>query len=343
MVIGYLENIYSEFVEEKIKLEQRQSDILSKMNERLKYLEHLKQEDEKNYDAFSPRKQNSDLRKQIRMLEKEQSTFTKYLDEKKEEILEINSKIDELTSVIRIAKQQDATSEKIIENSLNENEVFKLKLLETQEIERQRIARELHDSSVQSLTGMVYKTELCTKLIELDPYRCRLEILSMSKTLKSLITEMRQMIYDLHPMPIDDIGFDAGIENELFKIEHMSNSNISTDFSVEGKPYQLKPVVILTLHRVIREACNNAVKHADATRISVKLSYKRHFLQIVISDNGKGFLLEKKMGEIKEDNSGFGLSTMKERIYLLSGEMDIDTGVGKGTRIIVKVPTDREE
>ena len=49
------------------------------------------------------------------------------------------------------------------------------------------------------------------------------------------------------------------------------------------------------------------------------------------------------MGEIKEDNSGFGLSTMKERIYLLSGEMDIDTGVGKGTRITVKVPTDREE
>lgn len=341
MVITYLENIYSEMIEEKIKLEQRQSDILSKMNDRLKYLEHLKKEDEKNYDAFSPRKQNLDLRKQIRMLEKEQSTFNKYLDEKKKEILQINSKIDELSSVIRIAKQQDATSEKIIENSLDENEIFKLKLLETQEMERQRIARELHDSTVQSLTGMIYKTELCTKLIELDPFRCRLEIHSMSKTLKSLITEMRQMIYDLHPMPIDDIGFDVVIENELFKIQQ--NNNISTDFSVEGKPYQLRPVVILTLNRLIREACNNAVKHSEASSISVKLRYNKNSFQAIISDNGKGFSLEKAMGEIKNDNSGFGLSIMKERVFLLSGRMDIDTEIGKGTKIIVEVPTNGEE
>lgn len=341
MVIEYLENIYSDLAEQKFKLEQRQSDIKSRMNDRLKYLEHLKQEDEKNYDAFSPRKQNSDLRKQIRMLEKEQNTFTKYLDEKKEEILDINSKIDELIGVIRIAKQQDATSEKIIENSLNENEIFKLKLLETLEMERQRIARELHDSSVQSLTGMVYKTELCTKLIDLDPYRCRLEILSMSKTLKDLIKEMRQMIYDLHPMPMDDIGFDVMIENELFKIEQ--NSGISTNFSVEGKPYDLKSVVILTLHRVIHEASNNAVKHADASLISVKLCYLKHKLKIIIYDDGKGFSLEEKSGEVKEDNSGFGLSTMKERIFLLSGKLDIDTEIGKGTRITVEVPTDGEE
>lgn len=341
MVIEYLENIYSDLMEQKIKVEQRQNDITSRMNERLIYLEHLKQEDEKNYDAFSPRKQNSGLRKQIRMLEKEQSTFKKYLDEKKEELLDFNSRIDELASVIKIAKQQDATSEKIIENSLNENEIFKLKLLETQEMERQRIARELHDSSVQTLTGMVYKTELCTKLIDLDSYRCRLEIMSMSKTLKGLITEMRQMIYDLHPMPIDDIGFDAVIENELFKIEQ--NTGISTHFTVEGKPYQLKSVVILTLHRVIHEASYNAVKHAEASMISVKLCYKKHKLKIIISDDGKGFSLEEKLGEIKEDNSGFGLSTMKERIYLLSGKMDIHTDIGKGTRITVEVPTDGEE
>ncbi|MCM1257144.1 MAG: histidine kinase [Roseburia sp.] len=341
MVITYLENIYSELMEEKIKLEQRQSDILSKMNERLKYLEHLKKEDEKNYDAFSPRKQNSDLRKQIRMVEKEQNTFNKYLDEKKKEILEINSKIDELSSVIRIAKQQDATSEKIIENSLDENEIFKLKLLETQELERQRIARELHDSTVQSLTGMAFKTELCTKLIDLDPYRCRLEILSMSKALKRLITEMRQMIYDLHPMPMDDIGFDTVIENELFKIEQ--KSVISTKFSVEGNPYQLKPVVVLTLNRVILEAFNNVLKHADASMLSVKLCYKKNKFKIIISDNGKGFSLEEKQGEIKDDNSGFGLSTMKERIYLLSGKLDISTKVGKGTRITVEVPTNGEE
>ena len=120
-----------------------------------------------------------------------------------------------MNSVLKIAKQQSAANERIFEKSIQEKEILKLKLLETQELERQRIARELHDSSVQCLTGLVHKTELCTKLLELDPPRCRLEMLSMTKSLRSIIEEMRQMIYDLHPMSMDDIGFDDVIEREI--------------------------------------------------------------------------------------------------------------------------------
>lgn len=341
MIITYLENIYSELLENKIQLEQEQTDITSKMNKHLRYMERLKLEDEKNFDAFSPRKQNVDLKNQIEQLETQQHDFLESIEKKKKELLKIDSKIDELNSVLKIAKQQSAANERIFEKSIQEKEILKLKLLETQELERQRIARELHDSSVQCLTGLVHKTELCTKLLELDPPRCRLEMLSMTKSLRSIIEEMRQMIYDLHPMSMDDIGFDDVIEREMYRINQLGI--VHADFTKEGKSYQLKPVIALTILRVIREACNNVLKYANATLLFVKLSYEKDKIKILICDDGDGFSLEEQAGEIKDDNSGFGLSTMRERIYLLSGTIEINTEIGKGTRVTVEVPISREE
>lgn len=341
MIITYLENIYSELLENRIQLEQEQSDITSKMNKHLKYMERLKLEYEKNFDAFSPRKQNLDLKIQIDQLENQQHDFLESIENKKRELIKIDSKIDELNSVLKIAKQQCATNERIFEKSIQEKEILKLKLLETQELERQRIARELHDSSVQCLTGLVHKTELCTKFLELDPPRCRLEMLSMTKSLRSIIEEMRQMIYDLHPMPMDDIGFNDVIEREIFRINQLGI--VHADFSIKGESYQLKPVIALTILRVIREACNNVLKYANATLLSVKLKYEKEKVKILICDDGDGFSLEEQTGEIKDDNSGFGLSTMRERIYLLSGTIEINTEIGKGTEVTVEVPINREE
>lgn len=341
MIITYLEKIYSALLENKIKLEQEQSDYTFKMNKQLRYMDRLKQEDEKNFDVFSPRKQNVDLKEQIDELENQHQDFLELIEKKKKEILEIDSKIDELNSVLKIAKQQSVTNERIFKNSINEKEILKLKLLETQELERQRIARELHDSSVQCLTSVVHKTELCTKLIELDPLRCRLEILSMSKSVRSVIEEMRQMIYDLHPMPMDDIGFDDVIEREIYRINQLGI--LHADYSIQGNSYQLKPVIALTILRVIREACNNVLKYANASVLSLKLIYQKEKIRILISDDGDGFSLEEKMREIKDDNSGFGLSTMRERIYLLSGTIEINTEIGKGTKVTVEVPISREE
>jgi len=339
MVVTYLENIYSDLLEEKIRTEQEQNDIITKMNERLKYIERLKEEDEKNFDAFSPRKQNINLRQEIKNLENEQNICSDSLNKKKQELIEIDSKIAELNSVLKIAKEQIAANEKIVENNIDENEIFKIKLLETQELERQRIARELHDSSVQCLTSLVHKTEFCTKLIDVDPIRCRLELSSMSKNLKKIIEEMRQMIYDLHPMPLDDIGFDAVVERDLFKIKQQGV--INTNYFVEGIPYKIKPVIALTLRRVIQESCNNVLKHANASLITVTLCYKEKFLKIIISDDGNGISIEEDLDEIKDDNSGFGLSFMKERIYLLSGKLSIDTQAGEGTKVIIEIPVDR--
>lgn len=338
MVIDYLNKLKSELLEEKLNLEVKQNSIKVSLNENIKFIEKLKEEDSQIFDAFSPRKQNKDLRENIRSLENNQNELLESFEDVKSKLIDLKSRIDELDSVLRIAKKQKAT-QKSTNNQIEEKDFLKLKVLETQENERQRISRELHDSSVQNLTSLVHKMELCSKLVEVDPIRCKLELTAMSKTIREIIEEMRKMIYNLHPMSFDDIGFDVIIERELAKVQE---KGIHTSYTVEGKPIPLKSVVALTLLRVITEACNNSVKHAKPSRITVKIFYKSDIIEIVIIDDGIGFDVIRQESEIREDYSGFGLSTMRERIDLLSGKMEILSELGEGTKITIEVPINKE-
>ena len=97
------------------------------------------------------------------------------------------------------------------------------------------------------------------------------------------------------------------------------------------------------LLRVIQEACNNAVKHAQASYLEVKVSYLEKKIVLVIKDDGKGFDVNAVPDETRDDNSGFGLSMMKERVYLLSGTISIESAPGKGCSIIVSIPKMKED
>lgn len=103
----------------------------------------------------------------------------------------------------------------------------------------------------------------------------------------------------------------------------------------------MKPVVALSLLRIMQEACTNALKYADAKEICVVLEYTENDISLVIEDDGIGFNTKKKVAKIK--NSGFGLSIMKERVHLLSGEIQIKSEEGKGTTISIRVPNFVEE
>lgn len=339
MVINFLIEYQNSLIKEKSELETEQKNCNVRISEIIQFIEQLREEDD--FDALSPRKQNSDIQKKIFELEKEQNCFFKKSEKIKQRLQDIDSKLDELESVLNVARNENEDREKQINGILEKDDIFKLKMLEIQEKERQRIARDLHDSSVQNMVSMVHKIELCSKLVDIDPIRCRLELVNMSKVIKEVIEEMRQMIYNLRPMSFDDIGFDVTLERELTRIQ---NLGINTNYTIEGEKYKVNPVVSLTLLRVIQEACNNAVKHANATMISVHIQYEEDKICAIVHDNGKGFKVDKcKLESIREDNSGFGLSTMHERVCLLSGKLVIHSELGVGTEIIIEVPRKKEE
>lgn len=338
MVISYLEKLQSEYMQEKLNAEKELSDSQIHLRENIEFIKLLEESNDPNYEALTPREVNSKNKTKILELREEQKEIQQAIEKQEIYKSECIEKLEELMAVLSKAKREMMGNR---QEDLMMSESYRITLLETQENERQRISRDLHDYTVQNLTSLVHKAELCSKLVEMDPVRCKLELSMMSKTLRDIINDTRQMIYNLRPMSFDDIGLDVTIERALDKIENSEAKKIN--FTVEGESYQIKSVIGITLLRIIQEGCSNAIKHAEASYVQVVLTYHPDMISVRIEDDGKGFDMSQINTEDRKDNSGFGLSMMRERVYLLSGNIEIDSKLGDGTIITVNVPIKNKE
>ncbi|MCR5272478.1 MAG: sensor histidine kinase [Lachnospiraceae bacterium] len=341
MVIEFLEKKSKEIADERNEIFENIENLNVVIAENAKFIEYLENSHDSNVDIFSPVVVSSSDDSRLEELKSEQENHINTLQNLQIKYNNLCQEYDESINVIEIVKKHYNLSKKIVDDNISDEELFNIRLLEAQEYEKQRIARELHDSSVQTMTSLVHKIELCTKLIEMDPIRCKLELMVMSKTLKDVIQEMRNMIYNLRPMSFDDIGLDVTIERALSDIE--TRGVVHTNYIVEGESPKIKQVVALTLLRVIQEACNNSLKYANATTITVKNIYTPTMIETFIEDDGCGFDVESYDSKIRDDNSGFGMNTMRERVYLLSGEIEIKSKIGEGTKIHIKIPIKEEK
>lgn len=212
-------------------------------------------------------------------------------------------------------------------NNINSDEIIAY-----QEAERKRIADDLHDTTVQELIFLLQQLELANLYFDKDINQARLEVLSAQKHVKNIISEMREIIYDLKPIVIEQYGWDSAFE-KLYK--EMLKSGLEVNFKlVESRG--LNGEILITVYRIVKEACINIIKHAKATKAEVVIEIIGEYLLIYIKDNGKGFTQEKN----KENH--FGLNMMRERTALLSGVMQIKNDSQKGTEINIKIPINKE-
>ena len=338
MVVEYLEQTKKQFIDKRQSLLDEISSLEIKSKENIRMIQMLEDTNDDNFESFSPREVSSYTKSKMVELSEEQKQIQQLLQNYRSEVLELNLKIDEVTSVIKVAQNENEICNEEISKSKKSN----LNVLESVEKERQRIARDLHDSTVQNLTSLVHKSELCMKLIELDPIRCKLELSSMGKILREVIEDMRKMIYDLRPMSFDDIGFGVTIERALDKCK--AAYNIRYSFKIEGEEYQLPNMVSISLLRIIQESCSNAINHGNAKMIDIKLIYHEDSIELMVENDGDGFDVSTIDDLSRDDYSGFGLSMMKERIYLLSGDLSIQSKAGeKGCLLTVNLPIERED
>jgi two-component system, NarL family, sensor histidine kinase DegS len=326
-----------------IELEDQENelDILQKQ-----YMEQLIQKQAELKEKERNKIQNMDLFSPIYNINYNTTDIISEIDHLQQQLNEIKISKEMIRNKInQLVKASNNINKLIVisNNSANENEIFDqrkfnekgLSILEAQEIERQRIARDLHDSTVQNLTSLVHKTELCNKLIDIDSIRAKLELTTMSHTIKTVINDMRGVIYNLKPMSIEDLGLTVTVERYAKQL--MSTNNITVFVHANDETKDILPVINLTLFRIIQEACVNVLKHAKATMISIDICYKEQGVIVIVKDNGVGFDKSEYNGSL-EHSSSFGLSIMKERISLLSGNLDVQSEKGKGTIITVSAP-----
>lgn len=221
-------------------------------------------------------------------------------------------------------------------DNLQDKEIWGVKVLEAQELERKRIARDMHDGPTQNLSNLILKTELCIKIIDKDVDRTKLELHALKKLIRVTIDETRRLIHNLRPMSIDDLGLIPTLER---LIDEMKNEvSFEVVFNHDKKiNNDLDAITTISIYRICQEALNNIRKHSLATNVVIELYIENEDLILIITDNGIGFDIEHIKLNL-DDNRGFGISMMRERTNLLLGDFSIYSINKKGTTITVKLP-----
>lgn len=215
--------------------------------------------------------------------------------------------------------------------SLQQSQLFGSKIIKAQEEERRRVAREIHDGPAQLMANLVFRSEVCERLIDIDIVRAKGELKDLRGQVRDCLKETRKIIFDLRPMTLDDLGLVPTIKRLLETIEERSKT--ITEIRIIGEEKRLESYVEIGLFRIIQEALNNVEKHAGATLIKVILEFKAGFVVVVVEDNGVGFNTSEQA-----DNSSFGILGMRERMNLLHGQLAIESEIGKGSKVNIKVP-----
>ncbi|MBX9032784.1 ATP-binding protein [Gordonibacter massiliensis (ex Traore et al. 2017)] len=211
------------------------------------------------------------------------------------------------------------------------------KVINAQEDERKRIARELHDETSHSLTAM---------LIELQSLRGEgLPTAAQERhaaALKALIDQalkdINQLAWNLRPSVLDKFGLQVSLERYVEEIE--GHHEFSVDLVVRGDVASLPPDVEITIYRLVQEAVTNVVKYAQAREVGIMLVVNAAFVSVVVEDDGVGFDVE-AVTRLRPGEH-LGLLGMDERVSILGGTLDIESSPGGGTTIIAKVPLRKE-
>ena len=226
-----------------------------------------------------------------------------------------------------IGAAQDITEKKRLEEELvNQQKAITQATISTQEKERTEISKELHDNVNQVLTT----TKLYLDLAIANPELKDELIAKSSKNIISAITEIRKLSQSLMIPSLEDLGLLDSIEDLVESIN--ATKKIHAVFVHE----KIDETVLnenqkLTLFRITQEALNNIIRHANATRTTIELSNNKNRVQLIIKDNGKGF-------DSFSTKKGAGLNNIRNRVYLLSGQLTINTHPGKGCTLVVELP-----
>jgi two-component system sensor histidine kinase UhpB len=200
-------------------------------------------------------------------------------------------------------------------------------VLNAQEEERRRIARDLHDEVNQSLTALLLRLEAVAH----DAPPALAEELAETKQLAHrAMGELLDLARQLRPTALDDHGLVAALETHVK--EYNRRGPASARFWADPTLRDLPPDVQVVIYRVAQEALVNAARHSDATHVEVNLERHDFFVCLLVTDNGRGFAFA-------EEGKGLGLSGMRERALLVGGSLEIDSSPGKGTTVKLDVPT----
>jgi len=197
-------------------------------------------------------------------------------------------------------------------------------LVAGQELERSRLARELHDETGQALTSILLGLKTLERQVGEEP------LVEIRGLVASALADVRRLTIELRPPALDDFGLEAALERFASVYSGKGGLNVQVYAAAPAEP--LPPSYEIAVYRIVQEALTNAVKHAQAKSVSIVVAYTAGSVRCVIEDDGVGFV----PGSVRE--GALGLVGMRERVNLLGGRFEVQAAPGRGTSLIAELP-----
>lgn len=230
--------------------------------------------------------------------------------------------------------------EALEEASFGSDMMMGVRILEAQENERRRISRDIHDGPAQRVANIVMKADLCEKIAKKDMVAGLKELKGLKQASRDALKEVRDIIYNLRPMSLDDLGLNKTIEMNVSSI--FENKNIEMDYRLSKLPSEVEEIIQVAIFRLSQEILNNIKKHSDANNVYMQTEYGSKYMRLTIGDDGVGFDVKATLDRVRVEKKSYGLLGMIERVEQLKGEVTIDSDPSTGTIFTIKLPINRE-
>ncbi|WP_265605970.1 two-component sensor histidine kinase DegS [Bacillus velezensis] len=343
---------YEQMVEELKQIKQQVYEVIElgdKLEVHTRHARNRLSEVSRNFHKFSEEEIRNAYEKahklqvELTMIQQREKQLRERRDDLERRLLglqEIIERSESLVSQITVVLNylnQDLRQVGLLLADAQAKQDFGLRIIEAQEEERKRVSREIHDGPAQMLANVMMRSELIERIFRdrgtEDGFQ---EIRNLRQNVRNALYEVRRIIYDLRPMALDDLGLIPTLRKYLYTTEEY-NGKVKIHFQCIGdtENQRLAPQFEVALFRLAQEAVTNALKHSESEEITVKVEVTADFVVLIIKDNGKGFDIKDAK---QKKNKSFGLLGMKERVDLLEGTITIDSKIGLGTFIMIKVP-----
>ncbi len=209
-------------------------------------------------------------------------------------------------------------------------------IIDAQEEERRRISRQIHDGPAQALSNFILQAEIAMRLFDIDQKKAREELTTLKSSATSTFAHVRDFIFDLRPMMLDDLGLVPTVRRyvEAYKEKH----GLNVTMVMTGTERRLESHREVLAFRALQELLANVREHAQATSVKLTLDLDATQIRASVEDNGKGF---DKAAVLTDQQTGRGLRTLTERLQQIGGSVEVESTPGNGARVTFTVPLPR--
>jgi two-component system sensor histidine kinase DegS len=204
-------------------------------------------------------------------------------------------------------------------------------LVNAQETERQRLSRQMHDGPAQALSNFILQTEIAMRLFDVDAAQAKDELNSLKSSAMGTFQKVRNFIFELRPMMLDDLGLVPTVRRYADAFKEQTSLDVSV--MVTGNERRLEPYLEVMMFRALQELLGNTARHSQATQVKVMLDMGEDRVRVSVDDNGRGF-----DPDAVQQGTSLGLKLIRERAEMLGGSFEVDSAVGRGTRVSFAVP-----